>query len=78
AELVSRYTGSAVVDKTAIEGVYDFALRWLPEEQTANTVDPAPFLATALQDVLGLRLQPQKVPVDVIVVDKVERAPVVE
>ena len=82
--LLTRYTGQAVVDKTNIEGVYDFDLRWTSEDQSA--ADPArardmaadriPTLSDALQEVLGLRLQPQKVAAQVVVVDHIERVPV--
>jgi uncharacterized protein (TIGR03435 family) len=66
-----------VVDKTGIDGVYDFEFRWTNDDQTPNGIDAdaAPSLLTALQETLGLRLQPQKVPVEIVVVDHVERVP---
>jgi uncharacterized protein (TIGR03435 family) len=70
--------GGIVVDETGLVGVYDFQLRWASDEMT-NSGDsdpnPAPSLFTALQDTLGLSLQKKKVPVDMIVVDHVERTP---
>ncbi|HXB71735.1 MAG TPA: TIGR03435 family protein [Candidatus Acidoferrales bacterium] len=76
-DLVARWLGEVVVDKTGIDGVYDFELRWTNDDQPANGIDAAaaPSLFTALQETLGLRLQPQKVPVDIVVVDHVERVP---
>jgi uncharacterized protein (TIGR03435 family) len=62
--------GETVVDQTGIAGVYDLELRW-----TSDDTGDAPSLFTALQDTLGLRLQPQKVPVEIVVVDHVERVP---
>ena len=76
AELVSRYLGEIVVDKTGIDGVYDFDLRWTNDELPADGIAPAPSLSTALQETIGVRLQPQKVPVDLVVVDHAERTPV--
>jgi uncharacterized protein (TIGR03435 family) len=78
ADFATRDLGEIVVDKTGIDGVYDFQLRWSKDEQLSTDLGVAapPTLFIALQETLGLRLQPQKVPVDVIVVDHVERAPV--
>jgi uncharacterized protein (TIGR03435 family) len=77
ADFVSRMLEETVVDKTGIDGVYDFELRWTRDDQPPDVVEPgaAPSLLTALQETLGLRLQPQKVPVEMFVVDRVERAP---
>jgi uncharacterized protein (TIGR03435 family) len=77
ADLVSRYLGELVMDKTGVEGVYDFEFRWMPDDQAANGGDAetAPSLFTALGETIGVRLQRQKVPMDVIVVDHVERVP---
>lgn len=71
AAIVARDLGEMVVDKTGIDGVYNFELRWTK----ADTQDDTPTLFTALQETLGVRLQPQKVPVEIIVVDHVERKP---
>jgi uncharacterized protein (TIGR03435 family) len=66
-----------VVDKTGIEGVYDFELRWTDDDRNSggSDADAAPSLFTAIQETLGLRLQRQKVPVEMVVVDHVERVP---
>ncbi|MGA2195970.1 MAG: TIGR03435 family protein [Bryobacteraceae bacterium] len=77
ADFVARTLGEMVVDQTGIEGVYDFELRWTNEDQnpSATDLDGVPSLFTALEETLGLRLQPQKVPVEIVVVDHVERVP---
>jgi len=73
-----------VVDKTGIQGRYDFTLTWTPDEtQFAGfgaripppSTDPnaPPVLFTAIQEQLGLKLESQRAPVQVLVVDKVER-----
>ncbi|HEY4381085.1 MAG TPA: TIGR03435 family protein [Acidobacteriaceae bacterium] len=68
--------GDVVVDRTSLDGVYDFQLRWASDDMSAaGGANPAPSLFTALQDALGLTLQRQKVPVPVIVVDSIDRAP---
>jgi uncharacterized protein (TIGR03435 family) len=76
ADLLSRNLGEMVIDKTGKDGVYDFELRWASDlAPPANDADAAPSLFTALQESLGLRLQAQKVPVDIVVVDHLEKAP---
>ena len=78
-----------VVDKTETSGVFDIKLEFSPDttvafigkgdspDRPAAPPDPAsgPSIFTALQEQLGLKLQAQKLPVDVLVVDHVERMP---
>jgi uncharacterized protein (TIGR03435 family) len=69
--------GRPVVDKTGLTGRYDFTLRWTPDDfgRTAAPADPNaqwPSLFTALEEQLGIKLTPEKQPIDVIVVDSVE------
>jgi uncharacterized protein (TIGR03435 family) len=87
AEFLSRQMERPVVDLTDLKGVYDITLDWTPDE-AAGTVKPGadpkaltdappgPDLLTALQQQLGLKLRPQKAPLELIVVDRVERVPV--
>jgi len=70
--------GDVVVDRTGLDGVYDFQLRWASDDMNTSggaNADSAPSLFTALQDTLGLTLQREKVPVPMIVVDSVDRTP---
>jgi uncharacterized protein (TIGR03435 family) len=77
ADFVARQLGDTVIDKTGVDGVYDFELRWTSEQAAnAGDADAGPSLAAAIQETLGLRLQPQKLPVKIIVVDHVERVPI--
>jgi uncharacterized protein (TIGR03435 family) len=71
-----------VVDRTGLTGAYDFTLTWTPDQPgnvEANSValpagdDSAPSIFTAVQEQLGLKLEPSKGKVDVIVVDHVEK-----
>ena len=62
AQGLTRYADRRVLDRTALEGRYDFELQWS---------DASVF--TALQEQLGLKLEPTKGPVDVVVIDHVER-----
>lgn len=76
ADWLARTMKETVVDKTGIDGVYTFELRWTRDDLVTDGVDTAPTLATAIQETLGLRLQAQKVPVEVVVVDHIERIPI--
>lgn len=63
-----------VVDRTGLTGRYDVQLKWTMDESKAPTDGTAaPGLFTAIQEQLGLKLEPVKAPADVLVVDAVER-----
>ena len=73
---LSAALNSMVTDRTGLSGVYDFQLRWsdpgaVAANQTSTTLSDAPVLTTAVQEQLGLRLQPDRGPVEVLVVDRV-------
>jgi bla regulator protein blaR1 len=68
---LSLNVGRVVVDKTDLKGGYDFAIEFAPEGADAS--DPRPSLFTVLEEQLGLKLVPSKDPVDVIVIDHIER-----
>jgi len=68
------WTGRPVIDRTGLTGRFDFSLRWSPE---GSTDTDAPSIFTAVQEQLGLKLEPATGPVDVLVVDAAER-PAVE
>lgn len=68
---LSFAVGRPIVNKTGLEGGYDFALDYAPEGADAS--DPRPSLFTALEEQLGLKLVPSKGLVDVIVIDHIER-----
>ena len=66
-----------VVDKTGLAGNYDMTLKWQPDDQPAESHEAtggeqAPSIFTAVQEQLGLKLEPTKGMVDTIVVDHVE------
>jgi uncharacterized protein (TIGR03435 family) len=62
------------VDQTGLTGRYDFQLIWTADESRAPTDGTAPpGLFTAIQEQIGLKLEPVKAQIDVLVVDAVER-----
>ena len=61
-----------VIDKTGLAGNYRLTLQWTPDGAPVSTDDNAPpSIYTAVQEQLGLKLQPAKGPVEVLVVDHV-------
>jgi uncharacterized protein (TIGR03435 family) len=60
-----------VIDRTGLTGEWDFQLKWSPPN--APSPDPdRPSIFTALEEQLGLRLEPTTGPVEVMVIDSVE------
>jgi uncharacterized protein (TIGR03435 family) len=77
--LASEYeiAGRPVVDKTGLTGGYDFLLRWTPDDLPSESApaDPNakwPSLFTAIDEQLGLKLTPEKQPIDIIVADSAD------
>jgi len=68
----ARQLDSLVVNQTGLDEEYDFTLDLTPDESRPNPLDPT-LLMTAMREQLGLTLKSQKVPVDVLVVDSVEK-----
>jgi len=75
-----------VIDTTGLQGSYDFSLLWEPVEYGARSAVAAgqpssttlneegkPPLFTAIQEQLGLKLEPRKAPVEVLVINQVEQ-----
>ncbi len=65
--------GRPVIDKTELQGGFDFTIEWTPDSP-AVTADPiGPTVVQALRDQLGLQMISTKGPIQVLVVDRVER-----
>jgi len=65
-----------IVDQTGLDGRYDFQLEYIADPLQANAANvnsTAPDLFTALEEQLGLKLEPMKAKVDVIVIDRAEK-----
>jgi uncharacterized protein (TIGR03435 family) len=73
---LSGQVGRIIVDKTGLgDKKFDFELKWAPDDQRTadNAADAAPSIFTALEEQLGLKLVPDKGPVEVLVIDHMER-----
>jgi uncharacterized protein (TIGR03435 family) len=83
AVLLSAETDRPVQDQTGIQGVFDVSLEWTPDvaapQPGRDTVEaPAtsptgPSIYTAVQEQLGLRLEPRNVPLEYLVIEHVEK-----
>jgi uncharacterized protein (TIGR03435 family) len=84
APMLARMLGRTVIDKTGLTGKYDINLEWTPDEAQMAMLNPdapkpppsdmpGPSIYTALQEQLGLKLESQKGPVDVLVIDRAEK-----
>ena len=80
AALLSQNTVRVVLDRTNVGGEFNFTLMWTPDEfqrpdprglRPANTDGTSLF--TALQEQLGLKLEPGKGSVEMLVIDHVEK-----
>ena len=68
----TRTFAARVIDKTGLTGRYDFTLEYAGLNDDAN----GPGIATALEKQLGLKLEKIKAPLDVIVIDRMEKTPI--
>jgi uncharacterized protein (TIGR03435 family) len=80
-ELATRMTGFAgrpIIDRTGLEGRYAAVLIFMRPDATAAEAaapDAPPDFFTAVQKQLGLKLEPKKEPIEVLVVDHADRLP---
>lgn len=78
AQFLARQVGRNVLNRTGLTGFYDMALKWSPDElaEAAGSnaaVDRPPAIYQALQEQLGLKLQPSKGPTETLVVDSIQQ-----
>ena len=86
ANVLARFVNRTVVDRTGLTGNYDVDLQWTPDQMPQGRgdlppgapqlppVDPnGPSIFTAVQEQLGLKLDAARGPVQVLVIDRVER-----
>jgi uncharacterized protein (TIGR03435 family) len=65
-----------VVDHTGLTGKFDWEVQWIPDEvrlDAANRPPDGPSIFQAFRDQLGLKLEPTRDRVDVLVIDRVDR-----
>jgi len=80
AEMLYRYTGRVVLDRTGLSGICTISLTFTPDDsrspvpntETTSAVETDPSVFTALKEQLGLELKSSKGLVDVLVVDHMD------
>ena len=71
---LSNIMGRAVIDKTVFAGTFDVHLEWTRDAVTSAEADISGMsIITALQEQLGLQLKADRGPVEVLVIDHVEK-----
>jgi uncharacterized protein (TIGR03435 family) len=68
--------GRSVVDKTGVTGKYDIHVEWTPDQAPAGVErgdNGAVSLFTVLAEQLGLKVESARGPVDVLVIDHIDR-----
>ncbi len=85
ASMLSLQLRRTVIDKTNLPGIFDFSLTWSRQANPAPILSPGgpelppapdpsgPSIFTALQEQLGLKLESTKGPVEVLVIDSVQK-----
>lgn len=80
AKMLSDLLDRPVLDLTNLTDKYDFGIAWSADQTVDETdlppgLEPGADVFTAFQVQLGLKLEPRRLPVDMVVVDSLERAP---
>jgi uncharacterized protein (TIGR03435 family) len=84
ADQLSRITGRSVIDKTGLSGSYDVKLKYTPEgtqplpkdaenHESAPSDSERPSIFVAVQEQLGLKLESQKGPVELYIIERLEK-----
>ncbi len=69
---LSNFAGRQVKDRTGLDGLYDFELKWSRPSENPNPNDPPEFV-TAVREQLGLKLAAVRGPLDVRVIVSAEQ-----
>jgi len=70
--MMSTLRGELVRDETGVPGAFDVEMSWRPETST-DPDDARPSFVTAVREQLGLKLEPLRRPVEILVVESVDR-----
>jgi uncharacterized protein (TIGR03435 family) len=73
AQILTPQTGRPVIDRTGLDGTFNVSLKWTPSLGTDAPAADAVSIFTAVQEQLGLKLESGTAPLDVVVIDRIER-----
>jgi uncharacterized protein (TIGR03435 family) len=80
-DMMTPIMGAPIIDKTGLKGKYDINInlgKYVAEMQSAGSTappDPVALIMSVLETEAGLKLEKQKIPLDVLVVDHADRSP---
>jgi uncharacterized protein (TIGR03435 family) len=74
-QFAGGYLTGSVVDQTGLKGSWDFEFKWTPRGQFGQAGPDGISIFDALDKQLGLKLDPQKIPLPVFVVDSANEKP---
>jgi uncharacterized protein (TIGR03435 family) len=72
AQQLSIGAGRLVLDRTGLTGNYEFTLEWTPDNAAPADDSPSISIFTAVQEQLGLKLEPAKAPVEMLIIEHAE------
>jgi uncharacterized protein (TIGR03435 family) len=72
ADTFARQLGRVIVNKTGLDGDFDFTLDLTPDDSRPSPLDPS-LMINAMREQLGLSMKSEKVPVDFLVIDSAEK-----
>ncbi len=75
ADFLGRRMDQPVLDMTGLTAFYDLKLDWAEDAATSAEPQKFPELSIAIQEQLGLKLEPRKAPLEIVVIDHIERVP---
>jgi uncharacterized protein (TIGR03435 family) len=70
---LSASAGRPVQDRTGLTGYFAFKLDWLPANRIPEADSERVSLFTAIQEQLGLKLEPSKGPIEMLIIDRAEK-----
>ena len=73
ARQLSMAAGRPVIDKTNLNGRYKFAVDFTPVDRVVEPGSDIPDLFTAVQEKLGLKLEPTRASVDMLIINQASR-----
>jgi uncharacterized protein (TIGR03435 family) len=73
ARQLTNTAGRRVINRTGLDGLWAYKMDWLPAGQSAAPDSDTVSLFTAIQEQLGLKLEPTKAPIELLIIDRAEK-----
>jgi len=73
AATLASIAGRPVLDKTGLTAKYDYKLEYAPDDSQSDTDPAGPSIFTAVQEQLGLKLEAAKGPVEIVVIEHIQK-----